>query len=80
MRKLFGLVVLAVLVLASGCPEGGLFGVGCGEIRFRCNSNRMELCNADGNWELFRDCGSVGEVCTTVPSRCGGYAGPCCDQ
>jgi len=72
------MLVLVLVVFASGCPSD-LFDSGCGEIRYRCANNTMQLCNADGDWELYRNCGSVGQVCTTIPSRCGGYSGPCCD-
>ncbi len=71
------LAALFVLIVASGCP-GGLDTYDCGEIRFRCAHNTMQLCNASGDWELYQDCGSVGETCTNIPANCGGYAGPCC--
>lgn len=76
--RLLRLVIVVLAVMALSCPGGGLFGTGCGEIRFRCNGNRMELCNADGDWELFRNCASVGDVCAVGPNSCSGFPGPCC--
>lgn len=74
MRKLLFIVVAALTI---ACP-GGLDTHDCGTIRFECKNNAMFICNAEGDWELFQDCGSIGETCTNVPANCGGYAGPCC--
>lgn len=78
MRKFRMIALVAIAIGAVSCP-GDLFS-DCGEVRFQCGSNNtIQFCNAEGKWELWRDCASVGEVCTAVPSSCGGFAGPCCD-
>ncbi len=77
------LPALAVAVIAcgsgSGDDDGGSSPFACDPGDARCSANAIQICNADERWEDFRVCSAVGQQCTTTPSRCGGFTGPCCD-
>ncbi len=51
---LLAIVVVAVVAIAVlGCHDG------CAPGKTKCSGNRVEICNADEDWELLLNCSNV---------------------
>lgn len=73
MNKLIAMLLLSICLCS--CGDDGIFGSSCDPGDMRCHDNVSQMCNSDSRWEDYRNCGSIGESCT---SSCSGYSGITC--
>lgn len=71
-------IVIALFVIAIICGSGCDSLSGCGAGEMRCHNNAAQMCNANGEWENWQNCSSIGETCGNGEGYCYGYDVACC--
>lgn len=59
---------LSALLLASGCADSTSTGE-CATGTFKCDDNKLQVCDNAGTWVLSQTCG-VAETCSSTLGRC----------
>ena len=63
MNKVFYFLCLsALLSMTNSCDSKK----GCKQLETRCHDNKAQICNPDGEWVTFHDCGKENLMCFVV--------------
>lgn len=50
----------------------------CYSGEMRCRDNNSQMCNADGIWMTWQNCGALGQTCYDTSTKCDGNIGITC--
>lgn len=77
---LIGFCFIALISLLCCYDDGdyGYYGNQCNAGDVICEDNKIKICNSDGYYETYQDCGAIMKQCSTLSYNCYGYVNNAC--